>query len=431
MDRPERPRYANWTRLIHGQPHSPLWDYSHHVLPPLTTSTTFRMESVSRGQRGFLDFATDAAASEDRPPTYIYDRLDEPNVALLEEHLREAEGGESAVAFACGMGAISAALMVCSRAGSSIVAHRTLYGCTFSLLTTQLPRYGIQTRLVDARDLDQVIGAIDDTTRVLYLETPANPTLHLVDIQALRKALEPINARRGPEDQVLIVVDNTFQTFWGQRPLELGADLVVASLTKNVGGFGVDMGGIVVGPRRLHGPLRGHRKDFGGVLSPSAAWDILVYGLSTLPLRLARQVETAGRVAAFLEGHPKVARVSWPGLPSFPQADLARRQMRTPEGAFCPGAMIYFEMAGDPRQAFEARERMVNHVAAESYCVTLAVSLGMTKTLIEAPGLMTHCALDPATQEAAGIHPGGVRISIGLEAADDLIRDLENALEKA
>lgn len=428
MDRGPRDAYGPTTRLIHGQPRSAKWEYSHHVLPPLTTSTAFRLDSVGRGMRGFMDFAADDQGDGVTSPTYIYDRLDEPNVALLEEHMREAEGGETAVAFACGMAAISAVMMVCSKAGGTIVAHRTMYGCTYSLLTSQLPRYGITARQVDARIVGNVVDAVTADTRVVYLETPANPTLECIDIGALRAALAPINANRDPGDEVLIVVDNTFQTFWGQRPLALGADVVVDSLTKNVGGFGVNMGGVVVAPQWLHGPLRGHRKDFGGVLTPSSAWQIMVYGLSTLPVRMERQNATALRIAGLLESHPKVGRVLHPGLASFPYADIARRQMTTPDGRFCPGSMIYFELSGERGESADRCERMINAVASESYCITLAVSLGMTKTLIEAPNLMTHCALGAEAQEKAGIHPGGVRLAIGLEDPDDIWRDLEGAL---
>jgi cystathionine beta-lyase/cystathionine gamma-synthase len=430
-DRAPRDGYGPATHLIHGQTRSPKWEYSHHVLPPLTTSTTFRLDSVGRGMRGFQDFASDAEGDGVTSPTYIYDRLDEPNVALLEDHLREAEGGEAAVAFACGMAAISAVLMTCSKAGGSIFAHRTMYGCTFSLLTAQLPRYGITTRQVDARNPGNIADAVDDSTRIVYFETPANPTMECLDIAAIRRALAPINARRTPEDQVQIVVDNTFHTFWGQRPLALGADIVVDSLTKAVGGFGVNMGGVAIIPQRMHGAIRGHRKDFGGVMAPTAAWQIMVYGLSTLPIRMERQNATAQIVAEFLESHPKVGRVYYPGLASFPDAEIARRQMTTPDGRFCPGSMIYFELAGEPKESFDRCERMINAVASDSYCITLAVSLGMTKTLIEAPGLMTHCALDAVSQATAGIHPGGVRLAIGLEDPEDLRRDLERALEKA
>ncbi len=428
---PEKEGYRLDTRLIHGKHRSEKWDYGHHVIPPITASTAFRLDSASRGLQGFVDFADPKEAARALNPIYIYDRLDEPTVGMLEDLMREAEGGESACAFACGMAAIAAALMVTGKQGSNIVAHRTMYGCTFSLMSNWLPRFGVTTRLVGAGDLDELVAAIDDHTRSVYLESPANPTLECIDIAAVKAALAPINARRGPKDQVMLIVDNTFSTPWTQRPIQLGADIVVESLTKAVGGFGVDMGGVVVGPQRLHKAFRGYRKDFGGVLPPANAWNFMVYGLSSLSLRLARQQENAIRVAQVLEAHPAVARVLYPGLESFPWKEIAKRQMVDPEGRFCPGSMIYFEMAGNLDEARDRCARVIDHIAAEAYSITLAVSLGMTKTLIEAPGLMTHCALDPNAQSAAGIHPGGIRLSLGIENVDDLLKDLEAGLAVA
>lgn len=426
------------TRLIHGEHRSNKWDYDHHVLPPVTASTAFRLDSAVRGQKGFVDFTDPKSAAQAMSPIYIYDRLDEPTVAMLEDLFAEFEGGESACAFACGMAAISAALMVTGRHGrcqasepNNVVAHRTMYGCTFSLMSNWLPRFGIEARLINMNDTDALIAALDEKTRAVYIETPANPTLECIDIAAVKDVLKKTNATRGPKDQVLLIVDNTFATPWAQRPIEHGADIVVESLTKNVGGFGVDMGGMVVCPKRLHKAFRGYRKDFGGVLPPANAWNFMVYGVPTLPIRLQKQQETALRVAEFLESHPKVARVFYPGLESFPWKDVARRQMRDKEGRFYPGSMIYFELKGELEECRVQCERVIDYVASNAYSITLAVSLGLTKTLIEAPGLMTHSALDPCAQSAAGIHPGGIRLSIGLEAAEDLIADLEDALSKS
>lgn len=422
-----RDQYRPSTRLIHGKHRSEKWDYDHHVIPPRTASTTFRLDSVRRGQKGFQEFGAPPEQREGHRPTYIYDRLDEPTTAMLEDLYREAEGGECACAFACGMAAISASLMATCQAGDNVVAHPTMYGCTFSLLTKRLPRFGIEARLVDCADPVALAAALDERTGAVYLETPANPTLECLDLAAIRRVVDARNATRPADAPVRIIVDNTFQTFWGQRPLALGADLVVASLTKGVGGFGVDMGGMVVGPRVLDLELRGLRKDFGGVLPPSSAWNFQVYGIPTLPVRITRQVETATRIARFLEAHPKVGRVHYPGLASFPWRHVAERQMTTPDGAFCPGYMIYFEVAGEGEQARIRCDDLINHLASHAYGITLAVSLGMTKTLVEAPGLMTHSALDPCAQSKAGIHPGSVRLSIGIEDADDLIADLTAA----
>ncbi len=431
---PDEPRpadasgYRRSTRMIHGRSQSANWEYSHHAIPPITASTTFRLSSVSRGQQGFLAFGNPECADGDCP-TYIYDRLDEPTTAMLEDAMAEGESGEYAVAFACGMAAISSSLMVCCPTGSHIIAHPVMYGCTYSLLTCQLPRFGITTSFVDARNMDALKAAVTPATRVIYLETPANPTLECIDIAHVATLVREINATRDEASRIWVIVDNTFQTLWGQRPLEHGADIVVSSLTKNVGGFGVDMGGVAIVPKALRVPLRGFRKDFGGVLPPRAAWDFLVYGLPTLGIRLARQAATSQNVAEFLEAHPLISKVTYPGLDSFPYKDIAHRQLRTPEGKFCPGHMIYFEIAGSDQVSAARRERCMNFIADHSYSITLAVSLGMTKTLIEAPGLMTHSSFDPETQAKLGIHPGGVRLAIGLEDASDLISDLADALD--
>ena len=207
-------------------------------------------------------------------------------------------------------------------------------------------------------------------------------------------------------------------------------DLVVESLTKNICGFGTDMGGAVICGRRYEEELFMYRKDFGGVLSPKAGWGIMVYGLSTLTLRAKRQTETAFKVAAFLEQHPKIAKVHFPGLPSHPQHDLALKQMRSTLGTFAPGTLLYFETREDGEEPLCARS-LINWAARHSYCITLAVSLGNIRTLIEAPGIMTHALLPPEAQQAGRIAPNGIRLSLGLEKAEDIIDDLAEGLEQA
>ncbi len=421
--------YKMETRMMHGESRSDKWDYVHHVIPPLTKSTTFKLDSTVRGHEGFVSFNSEEVAQGLKHPVYVYDRLGEPTIDMLEDMMRDAEGGEAGVAFGCGMASISTTLLALTRAGNKVVAHRTLYGCTFSLGSKWLPRYGIDTQFIDLNDLDQLKAAITDETRVVYAETPANPTLEIIDLKAVRNVLDQVNANRKEEDRVWLVVDNTFATPWVQRPLEHGADIVVESLTKNVGGFGVDMGGMAVVPAKLIPDMKLLRKDLGGVLAPTSAWNIMVFGLGTLALRARRQQETALKVAKFLESHPMVGRVHYPGLESFPYHEVARRQMRDPEGKFAPGIMIYFELAGDLQTARKRSQTFVDKIAADAYSITMAVSLGMTKTLLEAPGLMTHSALPPEEQSKAGIHPGGVRLSIGIEHPDDLLRDLKMALD--
>lgn len=417
--------YSPESVLVHGAMRDEYWDYSNHVIPPITASTAFRLESLERGAAGFASFASPEASGPGCRPIYIYERLGEPTVALLEHQFSELEGTESATAFASGMAAISGTILALCKAGQEVVAHKTVYGCTYSLFTGWLPRYGMKTHFTDFRSLQSVRDLITPATRILYFETPANPTLDLIDIEAVAAIAKEFNAQRSEEDRLYVVVDNTFATPYCQRPARHGADVVVHSLTKNCMGFGTDMAGMAAHSLALHTQIRMARKDFGGAVASRAAWNILVYGLSTLAVRMRRQNETALKVARFLEASPKVKAVHYPGLESHPQYELARRQMRDFSGEFAPGLMVYFELAGDGAQGMENAKRFMDHVAHNAYCLTLAVSLGNTKTLIEAPALMTHCSYDPETAAAAGIRVTGVRLSIGLENADDLIRDLE------
>lgn len=423
-----REDYRMRTHLIHGTFHSSLWDYDHHIIPPMSASAAYRLDSVHRGAEGFTQYGSDQ--SDRQTPIYIYDRLDEPTRGLLEENLAYAEGGQIAVCFATGMAAISAAVGITTRAGDEIVAHDTLYGCTYSLFTNWLPRFNIATTFTDLRNISNLAGSITDRTRVIYLETPVNPTLDLIDIAELRRCVDDINSKRTAQNKMIIIVDNTFATPYCQRPLSLGADLVVHSLTKNIGGFGTDMGGAVIGTQQYHEPLLMYRKDFGGVLSPKNAWPILVYGLPTLAARTVNQQKSALRVAQYLERHPKVARVVYPGLDSFPQHELARRQMVSYDGKFAPGSMLYFVLKGDIKAANDAAERCIDYIANNAYSITLAVSLGQIRTLIEEPFSMTHSALPEEIKIEKGLAPGGIRLSIGLEDWHDIIEDLRIALEQ-
>ncbi|MEJ2367083.1 MAG: aminotransferase class I/II-fold pyridoxal phosphate-dependent enzyme [Acidobacteriota bacterium] len=422
-------RYQMETRLIHGDFHSPHWNYSDHIVPPISASAAYRLESVARGAKGFTEFANPEFNRHVQPPIYIYDRLDEPSRSMLEDNIAAAEEGECAVCFATGMAAISASLGVLLKAGDSVVSHQTLYGCTFSLFKNWYPRLGINVKLADLKDTDALEELLTPEVMAVYFETPTNPTLELVDIAAVRAVVDRVNEKRGARRKIYIVVDNTFATPFSQRPLTLGADAVCHSLTKNIGGFGTDMGGVWAGPSLLEPDVLLFRKDFGAPLSPKSAWPPLVYGLPTLSLRSRRQIETAFKVARFLEGHPAVAKVRFPGLPSHPQHVLAQRQMVDVEGNFAPGFMIYFVLKGDPEEARAAGARMMDHLAQHALCATLAVSLGQVRTLVEHPSSMTHAPIPIEDQLQAGIDPGGIRISVGLEAPDDIMADLEEALD--
>lgn len=421
--------YRLRTRLIHGSFATGRWDYDHHVVPPQSSSATYRLTSVHRGAQGFVEFASPESR---RSPIYIYDRLDEPSRGMLEENLAVAEGGEIGVTFATGMAAVSATLGILAAAGHQIVAHHVLYGCTYSLLTAWLPRYNIRAAFCDLTKPETLKQVATRECRVVYFETPVNPTMELIDLRAVRKVVDELNAGRPEAEKIRIVVDNTFATPYCQRPLQHGVDLVVHSLTKDIGGFGTEMGGAVIGAGEYFNLLMLYRKDFGGVLSPKSAWPILVYGLPTLATRMVNQQKSAMHVAEHLLKQPKVGRVFYPGLSNFEQKELARRQMTAPDGTFAPGHMLYFELKGkngDTRAAAEAAERFVDHVAQKSYTITLAVSLGQIKTLIENPFSMTHAAMPEEEKVRCGLRPGGIRLSLGLEDWHDIIADLDDALQ--
>jgi methionine-gamma-lyase len=428
---PKKPheQYRLRTRMIHGSFATGKWDYDHHVVPPQSSSATYRLSSVHRGAQGFVEFATPESR---RAPIYIYDRLDEPSRGMLEENLAVAEGGEVAVAFSTGMAAISAALGILTSAGDQIVAHRALYGCTHSLMTNWLPRYNIHTEFCDLTEAGSLTRVATKQCRVVYFETPVNPTMELIDMRAIRGEVDKLNTGRSEAEKIRIVVDNTFATPYCQRPLEHGVDLVVHSLTKGIGGFGTETGGVVIGPSSYFNHLMLYRKDFGGVLSPKNAWSILVHGLPTLAARMVNQQKCAMHVAEFLTHQPKVAKVIYPGLPNFCQRELARRQMTTADGTFAPGSMLYFELKGkdgDIQAAAAAAERFVDHIAEKAYTITLAVSLGQIKTLIENPFSMTHAVVPVEEKLRSGLQPGGIRLSLGLEDWHDITADLSDALE--
>lgn len=413
--------YSEKTHLIHGRFDSSRWDYTHHVVPPMSSSVTYRLDTSQRGAQGFVDFGR-GHADDTRQPIYIYDRLDEPTRGLLEQNLAYAEGGETAISFASGMAAISAAVCCCAKAGDRVLSHHVLYGCTFSLFMNWLPRFGIKTTGIDLNE--ELVEHLTDEVRAIYFETPVNPDLALVDIAAVVEAVRRANQDRKPEERIRVIVDNTFATPYCQRPLELGVDLVVASLTKNIGGFGTDLGGVVVAPREFECQLLSFRKDFGGVMSPKAAWPILVYGLPTLPVRVRQQQQTAEKVARFLEQDPRVVSVRYPGLESFPQHELAKRQMVDYEGMFAPGTLVYFCLKDQ-----HVAEVFIDYLAENSYSITMAVSLGQIKTLVEHPYSMTHSSVTTNEKTRHLVDPGGIRLSLGLEKGEDLIHDLKEALD--
>ena len=367
---------------------------------PIYQTSTFIFDSAEQGGRRF---ALEEAG-------YIYTRLGNPTTTVLEDKIAALEEGEAAVATSSGMGAISSTLWTILKAGDHIVTDKTLYGCTFALMCHGLTRFGIDVTFVDTSNLDEVKNAMKENTRVVYLETPANPNLKIVDIEALAKL-----AHTNPN--TLVIVDNTFATPYMQKPLTLGADVVVHSVTKYINGHGDVIAGLVITNKALADQIRfvGLKDMTGAVLGPQDAYYI-IRGMKTFEIRMERHCKNARRVVEFLNNHPKIERVYYPGLETHPGYEIAKKQMKD------FGAMISFELKG----GFEAGKTLLNSLKLCS----LAVSLGDTETLIQHPASMTHSPYTKEEREAAGITDGLVRLSVGLENVEDIIADLEQGLEK-
>lgn len=364
------------------------------VAPPIVQTSTFTFESVAEMKRW----------AEGRSQADIYTRYGNPTLRVAEAKLAALEAGEAALVASSGMAAIATTLLTLVGAGDEIIATRQLYGGTYRLMRDILPRLGIKVHHVET-DLRGVEALVSPRTRVLYTETPTNPTLRLVD---LRKA-----SRLARRYGLTSVVDNTFASPVLQRPLELGFDLVVHSATKYLGGHSDLIAGAVVGPRRLVEKIRHTLIYLGSSLDPGAGY-LLLRGMKTLPTRVERQAATALAVARFLEKHPRVARVHYPGLPSHPDHPLTRRQMR----GF--GGMVAFDLKG----GLPAARRFCQRIRV----FLLAASLGGVESLAVLPIYTSHYQMSPRELAAAGVTPGSVRLSIGLEDPDDLIADLRQAL---
>lgn len=368
---------------------------------PIYQTSTFVFDSAEQGGRRF-------SLEEDG---YIYTRLGNPNCTEVEAKVAELEGAEAAVSTASGIGAVTSAMWVSVNAGDHIVAAKTLYGCTFAYLAHGLSRFGVETTFVDTRDPNNVAAALRPNTKVVYLETPANPNMYVADI----KAIADIAHRHNPD--ILVYVDNTYCTPYIQRPLSLGADVIIHSATKYLNGHGDVIAGFVAGKADFMQQVRlvGVKDMTGACLDPFQAF-LINRGLKTLNIRMERHCASAQKVAEFLEAHPKVASIQFPGLKSFPQYDLAKRQMAL------PGAMIAFEVKG----GIQAGIKLIDSVQLAS----VAVSLGDAETLIQHPASMTHSPYSPEERLASDITDGLIRLSVGLEDADDIIADLDQALAK-
>lgn len=367
---------------------------------PIYQTSTFIFDSAEQGGRRF---ALEEAG-------YIYTRLGNPTTTVLENKIAALEEGEAGIAMSSGMGAISSTLWTVLKAGDHVVTDKTLYGCTFALINHGLTKFGVEVTFVDTSNLDEVKKAMKENTRVVYLETPANPNLKIVDLEGVCKV-----AHTNPN--TLVIVDNTFATPYMQKPLKLGVDVVVHSATKYLNGHGDVIAGLVVTNKELADQIRfvGLKDMTGAVLGPQEAYYI-IRGLKTFEIRMERHCKNARTIADFLNKHPKVEKVYYPGLESHPGYEIAKKQMKD------FGAMISFELKG----GFEAGKTLLNNLKLCS----LAVSLGDTETLIQHPASMTHSPYTKEEREAAGITDGLVRLSVGLENVEDIIADLEQGLEK-
>ena len=367
------------------------------LLPPIYQNSTFR----------FTTAAECAEAFRDEESGYVYTRWGNPTQEVLEKKLAVLEAGEAALATASGMGAVSSALLTALADGGHVVAMENLYSATFQILNEELPRFGIETTFVDVTDPSQIESAIRPDTKVLYLESPTNPLLKLIDLRA--------SAEIGKTHGVTSIIDNTFATPCGQQPIALGIDVVVHSMTKYLSGTGAVIAGAIIGEKEFITRTKtGALRNFGAVISPFNAW-LTLQGITTLPLRFARHCENAVQVAAFLEAHPAVGWVRYPGLTSHPQYELAKHQMDA------HGGMITLELKGG-RAAGE-------HLVDRLQRCALAVSLGDVRTLICHPASTTHSHVPAEIRQQIGITDGLVRISVGLEDVEDILADLRQALE--
>ena len=382
------------TKLIHAGQHP---DTTGAVTVPIYQTSTFAFRNAEHGAALF--------AGED--DGYIYTRIGNPTVHALEENIAELEHGYGGIATSSGMGAVCTVYMALLEAGAHIVSTASVYGPTRGLMENDFARFGVQSTYVDTSDLAQVRSAFRPNTRFLYIESPSNPTMQVTDIEAACAIAHEYNC--------LVVVDNTFSSPYLQNPLCLGADVVLHSITKFINGHADVIGGIVVTKDpTLYKKLRKTMVNTGCSMDPHQAF-LVLRGVKTLGLRVERAQENAMQIARWLVDQPEVASVSYIGLDSHPQHNLAKRQMR----GF--GSMISFELKG----GFEAGRTLMDHLRV----ATLAVSLGGVETLVEHPASMTHAGMSPEARRAAGFTDGLVRYSVGIEDVGDLIADLRQALD--
>jgi methionine-gamma-lyase len=371
------------------------------LVPPIHLTSTFRFRNTDHG----------AGIFNGTEHGYVYTRVSNPTVDLFQEKMAILEEGEAALATASGMAAISSVALTLSRPGDNFVACSTVYGGTFALFSKHLMDFNIEGHLLSHKDSGSkrsIETQIDSNTRFLYVETPANPTLDIIDISLWARVAKKFN--------IPLIVDNTFASPYLQTPITLGADIVVHSATKYLGGHGDIVGGVIVGGKQAIEDIRKtHVTHFGPIQSPFNAW-LFMRGLKTLALRMEKHSENAMAVAQFLEKHPKIQHVYYPGLSGHPGHAVARKQMRH------FGGMVAFEVKG----GLTAGKRLMDKL---ELCI-LAVSLGDCETLIQHPASMTHSTYTPDDRKKAGISDGLIRLSVGIEAVDDIIADLNRGLKQ-
>lgn len=368
------------------------------VVMPIYQVSTFRFQNV---EQGTALFAGDGKG-------YIYTRLGNPTIKALEDCVAILEGGSAGIACASGMAAINTIFSGLLKSGDHIICSKVVYGSTISLINSVIKKFGIEVSMIDTSSLNECKNAIKSNTKLIFLETPGNPTLVISDIAAIAKLVH--------QNNILVVVDNTFCSPVVQTPLKLGADIVIHSLTKYLNGHAdVVAGIIVVKDQNIFDILRTCLNNIGGIMDPFAAF-LVHRGIKTLVLRMERHCANALMVATFLEGHKKVKWVRYPGLKSHPNYSIAQKQMKG------GGGMVSFGLKG----GFEAGKALMDSV---KLCC-LAVSLGGVETLIEHPASMTHSHVEPQDREFASITDDLIRLSVGIENVNDIIQDLKQAIEK-
>ncbi len=403
--RPQSQRTGLATRAIHGDQ---LRAFRGPVAPPIVQTSTYRFANSDDAMR---------YASGD-PEVYVYTRYHNPTVRRAEEHLALMLGAPKALLLASGMAAISSAVLAVVKTGDAILSTPALYGGTYRFFRDILPRHGITVRYMNPDRIASLASLITPSTKLVYLETPTNPTLGVVDIGAVVRGVRAAQRRTGKK--VTIMADNTFATCINQQPFAWGVDIVVESATKYLGGHSDIIAGVVAGPADRVKDAHTQMKYYGGCADPFAAY-LLLRSLKTFDLRVRRQNATAMALASFLEHQPQVARVLYPGLPSHPQHIVARRQM-VEAGGDGYGGMVTIEVRGGLRAAVRLCDAL--RVAVN------AMSLGGAETLVSIPVYSSHVNMSSRELKRHGVTPGMVRISVGLEDPEDIFEDFRKALRR-